>query len=256
MRTRALLLPLTLFAALFASPARSSPEKQPVIIELFTSEGCSSCPPADALLKELSEQQPFEGVQIIALEEHVDYWNSQGWKDPFSSADFTQRQKDYAGIFSDATVYTPQLVIDGRAEIVGVHGRELEEQIRLSTLHPKPRLLLATPAAKKPHTLTLEVALDPASPPLAASSLDLWVVITERGLHSNVTAGENSGETLRHAPVVRQLHKLHSVSLPLKSPLTVPIKLDEKWNSANLSVVVFLSDTHTLQIQAAGSSPL
>src|ERR1700687_4832515 len=93
----------------------------PVVLELFTSEGCSSCPPADALLARLEEQQPVAGAKIIALQEHVDYWDHQGWIDPFSSGQWTQRQQAYTFGFGDHGVYTPQLVVNGRAGFVGSH---------------------------------------------------------------------------------------------------------------------------------------
>src|ERR1700716_561296 len=108
------------------TPADSNrtPERVPVVLELFTSEGCSSCPPADALLARVAEQQPVGGADVIALEEHVDYWDHQGWVDPFSSAQWTQRQRDYALRFSDHGVYTPQLVVNGRSGFVGSRAAE------------------------------------------------------------------------------------------------------------------------------------
>src|SRR3981081_1955727 len=93
----------------------------PVVLELFTSEGCSSCPAADALLAKLEQQQPIGGAEIIALEEHVDYWDHQGWVDPYSSSQWTQRQQAYAFGFGDHGIYTPELVVNGRSGFVGSH---------------------------------------------------------------------------------------------------------------------------------------
>src|SRR5271166_5943636 len=108
----------------------------PVLAELFTSEGCSSCPPADALLMKLDKMQPVAGAQIIVLSEHVDYWNSLGWKDPFSSPQFSRRQADYARLLG-SEVYTPQLVIDGRVQLNGSDGRDIQAAIARAAAKPK-----------------------------------------------------------------------------------------------------------------------
>jgi hypothetical protein len=226
--------------------------KQLVVVELFTSEGCSDCPPADMLLKNLSEKQPLNGVEILALEEHVDYWNSDKWVDPFSSVDFSMRQQQYAATLHAGDVYTPQMVVDGNSQFIGSRTREATDQIRWAAAHKKGRLLLTSVAGQKEHTRSFELRLDPSSAALNSSPLELWVAITEKGLSSQVNGGENSGAILQHAPVVRLLHKQQAVTAPLANPISFTVSLHKSWNPANLIVVAFLADPKSRQIQAAG----
>ena len=128
---------LSLFGAmaLIRPHAQASPRapgaapRTPVVVELFTSEGCSSCPPADALLARLAEELLDGNVQLIALEEHVDYWNDLGWADPFSSRDWTSRQNVYSGALGNGNPYTPQMVVDGAVEFVGSHRQKARQAI-------------------------------------------------------------------------------------------------------------------------------
>jgi len=239
-----------------ALPNSIDSPKQPVIVELFTSEGCSSCPPADSLLAKLALEQPFEGIEILPLEEHVDYWNTLGWSDPFSSVDFSRRQEQYAVVLPDGGVYTPQMIVDGRAQFIGNRTHEARDQIRWAASHPKSHLLLTSLAPPNAHTRSFEVRLDPSASAPNSSSLELWIALTEKGLHSNVTSGENAGQNLQHAPIVRLLRKQQALSLPLNMPVTFTLDLNDNWNPANLTAIAFLSNPQTHQIHAAGSSPV
>lgn len=127
----------------FAAPAINPSPREPVLLELFTTEGCSSCPPADRLLEELDRTQPFAGVELIALSGHVDYWNHFGWKDPYSSALYSARQVDYANRFHLESVYTPQLVVDGKSQVVGNDRREVLSVIGHSIHDPKLPIIIS-----------------------------------------------------------------------------------------------------------------
>ncbi|HST20285.1 MAG TPA: DUF1223 domain-containing protein, partial [Blastocatellia bacterium] len=135
--------------------ATAEPASVVVLVELFTSEGCSSCPPADKLLTNLDQTQPIKGVQVIALSQHVDYWDQFGWKDPFSSADFSQRQLEYMKALHTKDVYTPQMIIDGQTEFVGSNLARAREAITKAASLPKASVSLAVKSlAQKSATLT------------------------------------------------------------------------------------------------------
>jgi len=178
-------------------------ERTPVVVELFTSEGCSSCPPADLLLTRLSEKQSIVGVEIIALSEHVDYWNRLGWRDPFSSAELTARQQRYAEVFGTDRVYTPQMVVDGRTEFVGSDAARADRVIADAARQPKAAVRLSLAQGR------LQIRVAPL--PRRGVSADVLLAITENSLESNVSRGENAGRRLRHIAVVRRLIQLAHV---------------------------------------------
>lgn len=265
-----LFLAVSLLAAVFAVvalsvryPAHSSAStqdsasaRQPVVVELFTSEGCSSCPPADSLLEKLSHDQPFDGIEILALEEHVDYWNSLGWTDPFSSAQFSQRQELYAETLRDGGVYTPQMVVDGRVQFIGSRTHDARDQIRWAASDPKALLRVDSFPTSPTNKKSFAVTLENSSALPSGASLELWVAVTEKNLKSDVTAGENSGHALQHAPVVRILRKIQTVQSPQNAPIPFDLDLKQNWNPVNLTVIAFLAQKNSHQILAAGSSPI
>jgi hypothetical protein len=235
---------------------QSDGSSQPVLVELFTSEGCSSCPPADALLKRLTETQPVAGVQIIALEEHVDYWNRLGWADPFSATAYSVRQDEYASSFGSGSVYTPQMVVDGQFEFVGSRGDQARHTIQKSATRPKLELsasLKPGSTAEKP-VLQLQVS-NPRGVPLDGAA-ELWLAITETNLQSDVKAGENSGELLTHAAVVRSLRKIETLRDASRYKRELNVDADPKWKRENLSAVVFLSEKDSRRVIGVAAAPL
>ncbi|HXC47421.1 MAG TPA: DUF1223 domain-containing protein [Candidatus Sulfotelmatobacter sp.] len=227
-----------------------------VIVELFTSEGCSSCPPADALLKELSEQQKMSGVQVVALEEHVDYWDHLGWKDPYSAAEFSQRQSDYAQVFGTDGVYTPQMIVDGQSELVGSRSRAAREAIQKAANQPKAEIVLNAGANSSPGKPTFEVRIKSPEGISVRGETELWLAVTEKGLQTDVKAGENSGETLKHAAVVRSLRKIETLRDPAGYFRQVQIAVDPGWKKENLAVVVFVVEKSSRKIIGAAVTPL
>lgn len=232
-----------------ASPA-------PVLIELFTSEGCSSCPPADRLLTALLEEQPVAGARIIALGEHVDYWNDLGWVDRFSSRGFTQRQADYqARAFPRSGIYTPQLVVDGRFELVGSDARAARQAIANAAAAPKADLRIAA-AREGAHRLRVDADLSAAAGLLRAGPADLLVALVEDGLVTRVASGENGGRTLAHSAVVRRLEKIGSVRADSpRLAVTTHLPLEgELEDASRLRVVAFVQERAHLKILGAAAA--
>jgi len=175
------------------SAIAASPERAPVLVELFTSEGCSSCPPADRLLQQLDSQ-------AIVLSEHVDYWDRLGWKDRFSSPAFTERQESYAREFGLDDPYTPQMVVDGAAQFTGGDPRRAAAEIGKAASRPKAGVVLKRSGEG--------VRVDIEGAP---SSADVWLALADDSDVTKVAAGENKGRELAHVAVVRSLRKIGSV---------------------------------------------
>ncbi len=216
----------------------------PVLVELFTSEGCSSCPPADTLLQRLVDTSPVAGAHIIALGEHVDYWDQQGWTDRFSSAALTNRQRIYSQAFNLDSIYTPQLVVDGRAECVGSDAAAARRAIGQALSGPHGVVHLTIEAA---HGDTVAVSVSTADLPTPGRGDrdEVVVAVTEDHLKSDVRRGENRGHVLAHAAVVRRLAAIGDAMPEAERPARAQITIDPAWQRGNLKIVEFVQESRT-----------
>jgi hypothetical protein len=215
----------------------------PVIVELFSSEGCSSCPPADAWLASLDRTQPIEGVSVIALEEHVDYWDRLGWRDPFGQPQFGERQAEYARALADHRTYTPEIVLDGITTVQSGDAEQAARDLRASASQPRARVALS----RQGDRVSVDVRDVPGS-----EDVEVWLAITESGLSTDVPQGENAGRHLAHAPVVRLLRKLGVASA---GPVQVEavVALDPAWAASSLRFVAFVQQPRTRRIVGANA---
>jgi hypothetical protein len=224
-----------------------SGERVPVIVELFTSEGCSSCPPADEALRRLASTQPVPGVEIVAMSEHVDYWNSLGWTDPFSSAQFSQRQDEYGRAFRLDGSYTPQMVVDGREQFVGNDVRNAVQAIsRAATAAKRPVQVTATKVNADSVRLQVQIQPDPAG-----GSDDVYLAVTEDNLSSDVKRGENEGRVIAHTSVVRRLSLIGNADRRDGFHGEPVIRLDRRWKASELRFLIFVQDHKSRRILAA-----
>ena len=246
-----------------AAPAGSSaddPPPTPVLVELFTSEGCSSCPPADRLLGILETSQPVRGAEIIVLSEHVDYWDRLGWKDRFSSPEFSERQRAYSRSLGSGA-YTPQMVVDGTEEFIGSDARAARNIIAHVAQNPKARVdmrLLPTAKKSSPRNLSLKIEITDFPEAFSAEPLSVMLAITEDGLETAVRRGENSGRRIAHTGVVRQLRAIDRIKQknPERFSTQAKVKLDPAWNRENLRAVVFLQGERSGRVAGVGATSL
>jgi hypothetical protein len=238
---------LLLLASFFAAPPAA---RTPVLVELFTSEGCSSCPPADALLARLVQSQPVEGTEIIGLEVHVDYWDRLGWKDPYASPAFSRRQEVYGAGFGPDRVYTPQMVVDGRDEFVGSDEGIATASIRKAATQSH----LQVGVSAELRGGLARIAVDaPAAPPDAAEKIDVVIALVEDGLTSKVTRGENGGRTLTHAAVARRLEAIGALDRDTFAG-EGQWKLSPAWLRPDLRVVAFLQGQKTRRVYGSAQA--
>lgn len=247
---------LILAAALALIPIalQPAPARVPVVVELFTSEGCSSCPPADQLLSKLAKEQPVAGVQVIPLGMHVTYWDELGWKDPASLPDATARQQAYSRVWGEDRVYTPQAVIDGRQELVGSDESGVRRAIASAARQPHARLAV-TAAFDGADTIVAKVWASDI-PSDAKDHVYIRLYLAENGLTSVVRRGENGGRTLYHDAVVRRAVIFANVSWP-QLPTSMEIHgIRREWRHDQLQIVAVMQSDKTQRIWGAAATAL
>lgn len=218
----------------------SNSMKPTVLVELFTSEGCSSCPPAERILAKLETEQPFKSAQIITLALHVDYWNYLGWKDKFSSSLYTQRQRVYDRKFRTGAIYTPQMVVDGTKQFVGSNIKEAEKAINKAAREKKAKIDVSL----KDHKLGVAISGIPDH-----KDASVYLAITEDNLKSNVRGGENAGKKLRHVSVVRSLTGIGKIAEDDNSfDIQKILHIKKDWKKKNLKVVLFVQENQSRKI--------
>jgi hypothetical protein len=232
---------LALAAMLTLSRAAETAPSSPILVELFTSEGCSSCPPADALLQHLDSSQEIPGTQLIVLSEHVDYWNHIGWKDPYSSHFFSDRQSSYADRFGLGSVYTPQMVVDGTTEFVGNSGRSAKQAIEKARDLRKVPVRISAVSVANAGALEAHVEADVLSESSPAKA-DVYLVVALNHAESQVSGGENQGRRLTHVAVVQSFTKVGSVEQGKNFAQDVRVKLDPKTDRTNLRLIAFVQE--------------
>lgn len=222
----------------------------PILVELFTSEGCSSCPPADKLLQKLDASSPVSGIQLIVLSEHVDYWNGDGWKDPYSSLLFTQRQDAYCRALNISDPYTPQIIVDGSGVLRAKTPEQFVQLFQKAAAERKIaiQIALVKVEAKRPPVLRgrIESAGDPGK-----HNADVYVAIALDHAESQVIGGENGGRHLTHVAVVESLKKVGKIDHGRSFGSDFEMKLKPGMDPANLRIVALIQEPGTGKVLGA-----
>ena len=250
-----LLLPRREAVAWGTHPADDNAQRTPVFVELFTSEGCSDCPPADALLERLDRSQPVSGVELIVLSEHVDYWNDIGWRDPYSLHEYSERQGAYASHFGIGSVYTPQMVVDGHFEFVGSDERGAITAIKGAAKTPKIPVSISSVQLDAGNVVSLHVDAGQLPSSFAARSAVVLIATADESDESHVSRGENAGRTLKHIAVLRSLTRVGMVDQSGEFSRDVRIHIN-RGTAGNLRVVAILQEAPIGRVLGVASARL
>jgi len=230
----------------------SAEARTPVLVELFTSEGCSSCPPADRFLTEL-DGQPIQGAEMIVLSEHVDYWNHIGWKDPYSARLYSERQSAYAKNFGLDSVYTPQMVVDGASEFVGNNSGQANKSFRKALGIPKIPVHLSSISADGSNALHAHLQAGALEASLGSRGAEVYVAVALNRAESQVSAGENAGHRLAHVSVVKSLTKVGVLKPGQVLTQDVQLKLEPGSDLRDLRLIAFVQEPKQGRVLGATS---
>jgi hypothetical protein len=239
---------ILVLSPLAAGAQSPKPNRTPVLVELFTSEGCSSCPPADAFLAKLDHDQPVDNAEIIILAEHVDYWDNLGWHDRFSSHQLTERQNQYSALLHADDVYTPQMIVDGTDQFVGNDAAHALRSIQRATQARKLALSISHPVVNGPR---ISAAISTTTP--VPQEGDLYAALVDPTATTDVRSGENSGHRLHHAGVVPTMQRIGSFKDLGAKPFEFSLLAPPDANPATMRVVVFAQHSGQGPILGASS---
>jgi hypothetical protein len=250
------LLPVMLLFLLIATTfggggralAASDAGRTPILLELFTSEGCSSCPPVDNWVERMDAAQPVAGAEIIVLSEHVDYWDHDGWKDPFSSSAITDRQKAYVHNLQLSDVYTPQIVVDGAFEVKPADPQQTSLGLTKAAASPMMPVRLSS-AAVSGGALTGHIEADGSA---LKKNADVFVAVALDKVQTDVLAGENNGKKLENVAVVKEMVKVGKLEKGKSFDQPFSVKLWPDADPANLRVVAFVQESGPGKVLGAG----
>ena len=215
--------------------------RTPVLVELFTSEGCSSCPPADTFLQDL-DRQPVAGEQMIVLSEHVDYWNHDGWKDPYSAHFYSDRQEAYAKRLGPDNVYTPQMVVDGTSQFLGSNVALAQKAFIKALGEPKIGVRLSSVSLATASSLHAHLETGVLQESFGLREADVYVAVALNRAESQVARGENAGHTLSHTAVVKSIVKVGKFRKGETFSQDVQLKLDSGIDTRNLRLIAFVQE--------------
>jgi hypothetical protein len=226
-----------------------------VLIELFTSEGCSDCPPADALLEKLDRAQPVSGIMLVVLSEHVDYWDDIGWRDPFSSHEYSERQNAYAGRFGLSSVYTPQMVVDGRYELVGSDESRAITAIENAGKSAKVPVSISSVRLEAGNVVSFHASAGELPSSGATKSAEVLIATADESDESHVSRGENAGRTLKHIAVLRNLTRVGTVDQFNEFNRDVRLKIS-RGTAGNMRIVAIVQEAPAGRVLGVGSARL